>query len=149
MAVVRRGRWSGCSGNRIHPGRRERCGEGLPIAVGFTCSLRLANSIGSRYQNLGSHLHMALAKSSVPRPTSHLQVRIQGQSSSPWGCHQGVINPSLVIYPGCDCKHKKERGEWHCWESRVQMASAGIWAMPCLGFLVHHLTTSCPCACFC
>lgn len=79
--------------------------------LGFSCSLRLANSICSRYQNLGSHLPvaMALAKSSVPRAASHLQVCIQRLGSSSWGCYQGVINPSLAIYPCCDCKHKEER----------------------------------------
>lgn len=98
--------------------------------VGVSCQCWLANSICRRYLNLVPHLPVAKAsaKSSFPRAASHLQVHVQGLGGSSWGCHQGVIDPSLVIYPGCDCKtqgRQMSEGEM-TQESQEQNASANI-----------------------
>lgn len=98
--------------------------------VGVSRQYWLANSICRRYLNLVPHLPVAKAsaKSSFPRAASYLQIHVQGLGGSSWGCHQGVVDPSLVIYPGCDCKtqgRQMSEGEM-TQESQEQNASANI-----------------------
>jgi len=87
----------------------------------------------------------------VPRAGSHLQVYIQGLRSGRWWCHQGVINPSLGIYLGHDCKTwgrgMSERQTAQ--QSREQLASADIRAVPCPGFPEQQRGRGFAHVCFC